>query len=232
MGLQRGDVGRLRDAVVLQRRVHAAGRILGPLAIELVLHVHEVGLVAAVVAHEHHVLEAVLLEAARGGLQQALEDRVGHRDRAGVLHVRLGRVDAAFGHVGDGRGHDGVAQRVGDAVGQHVRAHVVLAQHHVRAVLLGAADGHDDGGAAVRDALAQLDAGQRLEVVGREPGGRHGAGGGDGERGEEGGGARKDGKGRASGHHHPWRTRRSSSRIRQIAPSVIALSARLKAGKV
>ena len=128
---------------------------------------------------------------------------------------------------------DGVAQRVGDAVGQDVRAHVVLAQHHVRAVLLGAADRHDDGGGAVRDALAQLDAGQRLEVVGREAGRQRGAAAGADSANRTVAALASKGKRRAAHRlSHPLRTRRSSSSTRQIAPSVIALSARLKAGNV
>ena len=59
-----------------------------------------------------------------------------------------------------------------------------------------------------------------------------GAGRGGGQREPQGGGAREQGEGRAIHLHHPCRTRRSSSTIRQIAPSVIALSARLNAGKV
>ena len=50
-----------------------------------------------------------------------------------------------------------------DPPGQHAHAHVVLAERHVRAVLLGAADRHQHGRARRRDALAQLDRGQLLE---------------------------------------------------------------------
>ena len=49
---------------------------------------------------------------------------------------------------------------------------VVLAERHVRAVLLGAADRHDDRRRAVRDGVAQLGPGQVLEEHADEPFGR------------------------------------------------------------
>ena len=73
-------------------------------------------------------------------------------------------MDAALGHVRDHRRHQGVAEALCDAPGQHMGAHVVLAQHHVRAVLLGAADGHEHGRRAVRDARLDLGRGQFVEV--------------------------------------------------------------------
>lgn len=84
--------------------------------------------------------------------------------RAGPAHVLRGRVDATLGHIGEHRRHHRIAQALGNAAGQHPHPHVVLAQHQVRAVLLGATDGDQQGGGAGGDAVAQLGRGQLLEV--------------------------------------------------------------------
>ena len=87
---------------------------------------------------------------------------------------------AAFGHVGEHRRDQRVAERARDALGQHARAHVVLAERHVRAVLLGAADRHDDRRLAGLDRIAHLGPRELLDQQARRRlrGGDVGRGGG------------------------------------------------------
>ena len=132
----------------------------GPVMVEPRGDCFELRLIAAVVADQHHIGEAVLLEAARRRVEQALECVVGNRDGAGEAHVGGGRRNAAFGHIAEHRCHQRIAQRRRDASGQRMHANVVLAQRHVRAVLFGAADRNDDGGFAGALRVARLDPGQ------------------------------------------------------------------------
>ena len=124
-------------------RVHAY-RGARPFAIELAGHDLVVLLVVAVIAQEHDVAESGEPEAARRGIEHLAVHVRRHRDRSRITHVPRRRVDAALGHVGDDRGDQRVAELSRDPAGQHLRAHVVLAEHHVRPVLLGAADRHQD----------------------------------------------------------------------------------------
>src|SRR2546423_8546191 len=59
-------------------------------------------------------------------------------------HVAGDGAQAALGNVGDDRRDERVAERARDALGERLDARIVLAQRHVRSVLLGPADGHDD----------------------------------------------------------------------------------------
>src|SRR5207253_10788519 len=63
---------------------------------------------------------------------------------------------AALGNVGDDRRDQRVAERARDALGEGPDTRVVLTQRHVRSVLLGPADGHDDGRLPRLDEPAQL----------------------------------------------------------------------------
>ncbi len=77
--------------------------------------------------------------------------------------MRSRRIDAALGHVGERRRHQRVAQRLRDLLRERRDPGVVLAERHVRPVLLGAADGHDDRRLARRDLRAQLGPRQIVE---------------------------------------------------------------------
>src|ERR671913_2449977 len=61
-------------------------------------------------------------------------------------HMAGGRIDAALGRVGDDRRDQRVAETPCDIFGVGGNAHIVLAERHVRTVLLGAAGRNDDGG--------------------------------------------------------------------------------------
>ncbi len=91
--------------------------------------------------------------------------KVGRRnaDRSREAHVPGRGIDPSLGDVGDDRRHQRVAQRARDLLGERTRANVVLAERHVRAVLLGSADGHEDRGRAGGDPVAQLGPGEVLD---------------------------------------------------------------------
>ena len=98
-----------------------AGRIATALG-----HGLELLLVAAVVADEDDVLEAMLHEAARRAVERGAKRLVGNRQRAGEAHVRRGRRDAAFGHVDEHRRDDRVAERLNrDWARAGARAHYI-----------------------------------------------------------------------------------------------------------
>ena len=104
------------------------------------------------------------LEAARRRLEHRLECVASGTVIVPGKRMCAGRrVDAAFGHVRDHRRDDRVAERARDLLGQRLDAHVVLAERHVRAVLLGAADRHDDVVLPARICVAQLGRRQVLE---------------------------------------------------------------------
>jgi hypothetical protein len=88
-------------------------------------------LVAAVVAQQHDVAEAMTAQTGGGAVEQVLERHLGHGNGAGPAHVRTGRVDAAFGDVGQHGCHQCVAQRLGDAQRQPGGTQVVLAKHQM-----------------------------------------------------------------------------------------------------
>jgi len=77
------------------------------------------------------------------------------------------RLDGAFGHIGQHRRNHRIAQALGDSRGQQPDANIVLAQKHVRSVLLGAADRHQSGGRTCGDALAQFDPAHLFELHAR-----------------------------------------------------------------
>ena len=95
-------------------------------------------------------LEAAGLEAAAGVDQQLDEAILRQRDRAGLAHVAAGVLPAALGHVGDDRRDERLAERARDLVGGVVHDELVLAVHHVRALLLGARGADDHRGRARR----------------------------------------------------------------------------------
>src|SRR5258706_3633424 len=161
----------LGGGVVLLDRM-CAHRRLGPFAVQARRGLGHRLLVAAVVADEDDVLEAVEAESARGRLQRLLADIVGHRDRPRKAHVGGGRIDRALGHIGDHGCYERVAQGSGDLPGEELHARVVLAQHHVGTVLLGAADGDDDGRFSRLGGVPHLGPGEVLEEDGSEL--RHG----------------------------------------------------------
>lgn len=127
-------------------------------------HALEAAPVAAVVAEQHHMRQPGTLQAARAGFEHGLEGGRRHADRAGVAHVFGRRIDRTFGHVGHHRRDQRIAELPRDALGEQAHAHVVLAQRHVRTVLLGAADRYQRDRAAGRDAVAQLGPGQLLKM--------------------------------------------------------------------
>lgn len=128
--------------------------------------------VAAAVTNQHDVREAVHAEAACCVFHDLHENVLRQCDGAGKLHVPGRRVHRSFRHVGHHRGHQRIAQPRGDAAGGVLDDHVVLAEHHVRPVLLRAAGGHDDRGVAIRQGIAHLDPGELLQVYRRRLRGR------------------------------------------------------------
>ena len=73
------------------------------------------------------------------------------------------RTDGALRDVGDHRSAERVAQRDGNPLAKQLDAPIVFSERHGRAVLLGSADGHDDGGFARGDCVAQLRPSEILE---------------------------------------------------------------------
>ena len=122
--------------VVGQREDLRAGAL--PLLIELVGHGAHAGLIAAAVADEQDLVEAVALQAARRRVEQHVVGGRGQRDHAGSRAIGI-----AFRHVLDRRRDERVLQSARHQV-RGVRDDViVLAENHVVAVLLGAAGRHD-----------------------------------------------------------------------------------------
>ena len=58
--------------------------------------------------------------------------------------------------TGDHRSHQRIVQSLRDLGREHPGPHVVLAQHRVRPVLFGAADGNEHRGRSGSDTVAQL----------------------------------------------------------------------------
>jgi hypothetical protein len=115
------------------------------------------------VAQEDDVAEAGRAQAPRRCVEDLLERRRRNRERARMAHVPGGRSDGAFGHVRDDRGHQSIAEALGDALREQAHARVVLAERDVVAVLLGSAERHEDGGRAGADARCELDGREVLE---------------------------------------------------------------------
>src|SRR6187401_409298 len=88
----------LGDAIVVADEVGPRGR-RSPVVIETRGHRLELDLVSAVIANQHHVDKAALLETAGCALEYALEGIVRDRNRPCKTHVAGGRSNAAFGHV-------------------------------------------------------------------------------------------------------------------------------------
>ena len=103
------------------------------------------------IADEHDVLEAGVLQAARDAFEHTLEHRFGNADCPREQHVACRRIDGALRHKRDNRRHQRIAHGARDALGRGGDDGVMLAEHHVRAVLLDAAGGHDDRGRAAID---------------------------------------------------------------------------------
>ena len=111
----------------------------GPLRVEPGGHRLHALLVAAAVADQDDVLEAVRAEAGADVGQQALVGLLGQADGAGILHVPGGRIDVPLGHERHDGGDQGVAELAGDGLGGRPQDVVVLAGGQVGAVLLDAA---------------------------------------------------------------------------------------------
>ncbi len=165
-------IGRLRHVIIVFNEVRARGRA-GPVAVQLAGHVLQQSLVVAGVADQHDMRKARLLETAGGAHEQALEGDVRDRDRPWEAHMLGGRGDVSFGHISQHRRDDGIAERGGDLAGQRLGARIVLAQRHVRPILLGAAHGNDDRGRAGLQAIPHFSPGEILEIdaSGRRRGG-------------------------------------------------------------
>jgi hypothetical protein len=116
-----------------------------------------------VITDEDDVAEASLAEAARRAFERRLEGAFGDADGPGKTHVAGGRVDAPFGNIGDDRCDEGVAEAGGDPRREHADADVVLAEDHVRAALLRAADRDDDRRLAGLHRIAQLGPGELFD---------------------------------------------------------------------
>ena len=69
-------------------------------------------------------------------IRALLEHVVRHGDRPRKAHVPRGRAEPALRHVRDHGGDEGIAEPAGDALGQDLDARIVLAERHVRPVLL------------------------------------------------------------------------------------------------
>ena len=119
--------------------------LAGPFGIEARRHLGLRRLAAAVVGDEADGLEAAGLEAARDALDHRGVGRLRDADRAGEPHVPARRIVAAFRHVRDDRRDQRMAELGRDRLGGATHDVVVLAEDHVRAVLLDAAGRHDDG---------------------------------------------------------------------------------------
>lgn len=165
-------IGRLRHAIIVLDEVRADGRT-GPVAVQLAGHVLQHSLVVAGVADQHDMRKARLLETAGGAHEQALEGAVGDRDRPWEAHMLGGRRDISFGHISQHRRDDGIAERRGDLAGQRLDARIVLAQRHVRPILLGAAHWNDDRGRAGLQAIPHFSPGEilKIDAPGRRRGG-------------------------------------------------------------
>ena len=148
------------------------------------------GLALAVIADEDNRLEPTGLEAAGDTLEHAGEHRLGHSERSGKAHVTGRRIVVAFRHVADDGRNERAPQVLGDAARGLGDDIVVLAEDHVRTVLLDAARRHDDGRISGIDGAAhlhpchvlQLDAGRQRR---RQAAGEHEAGEQNRRRGKE-----------------------------------------------
>ena len=113
-GPQRVRVVDLEETVVLGDEMRARRRRC-PFAIQPRGHGLQVGLRVAAVADQHHVDEAVLLEAAAAGFEHGFENVLGNRDRSGESHVPAGWCDAPLGHIREDRRHESVTERLGQS---------------------------------------------------------------------------------------------------------------------
>ena len=136
--------------------MHAHGR-RGPLAVQPVGDRLEALLIAAVIAEEDDVAEAVQPEAARRGLEDLLEGVLRHRDRfpesACAPSAARCRPPGTYAITGATSALPSARAILSES---SLHPHVVLAQHHVRTVLLGAADRHDDRRRSGPDPALQL----------------------------------------------------------------------------
>ena len=73
------------------------------------------------------------------------------------------RVDRTLGNVGDDGRHERLVEATRNLLSEHPGADVVLAEDHDLAVLLGSADGYEDGLGAAGDAGDDLWAGELLQ---------------------------------------------------------------------
>ena len=156
---------RIRDrrrSVVFRQRMHPR-RCRRPFPVQAIGDRLFVLLVAAVVAEENDVAKAVQLKTSRGIFEYLLKCLVWNAYRTGKAHVRRRRADAAFRHVGHHRCHQCVAKRKRNFLGQNLDPDVMLAEHHVRPVLLGASDRNDDRPPSGADLIPELARGQLIE---------------------------------------------------------------------
>ena len=126
------------------------------------------------IAEEDYVTEAMQLETPGGVFDDLLERILRHRDCPREAQVSGGLVDGAFGHVSQYRRDERVSQPGGDLAGEQTYTNIVLANRHVRTVLLSTADRQDDRGLARGDKVAQFGPGQILDKYVRRAGGARG----------------------------------------------------------
>ena len=171
--LIRGDAHGLRDVRVLIRmRLRVV--VVNPegLGLSLPQLVEPVGrgahprTVSARLAEEQNRLEPARLETPAGVDQQFDEAVFRQRDGAGLAHMTGRRIPAAFGDVGDDWRDQRLAESTRDLVRGVVHDKLVLAVHHVRALLLGARRADDDRGGAGLGEVADLGPGEVFEEHG------------------------------------------------------------------
>ena len=123
-------------------------------------------LIGATIADQHNILEAVDAKAACGVLGDL--DKVFFRQRngAGEQHVPTGRVNLALRHISQHRRHQRCSEAACDLFRRMFDDEIMLAQHHVRPILLGAAGGEDDGGFARLNRVAQFHPGKFFDEYG------------------------------------------------------------------
>ncbi len=145
----------LADPVIFDDCMHAR-RLRRPFAVETPRHGLLAGLGRAVIAEKDDVAEAVHLKTPGGVFDGLLEGLLGNRDRAGKAHMPGRRIEAALGYIGQHGRDKGRSQGCGDLAGQQLDPEIVLADRHMRPVLLGAADRHDRDRLAGGELIAQF----------------------------------------------------------------------------
>src|SRR5262249_43416120 len=152
----------LAGPVIFADRVNA-NRLREPLLIEPSRDCFLVLLVGAMIAEEDDVAEAGLPEAPRGKFERLVESLLRYGDRAGEAHMGSRRRNRTLRDIRYHRRNERVPKCSSDLFGQIADSRIVLAERHMRAVLLGAADRNDDCRLAGAHQIAQLDPSQLFE---------------------------------------------------------------------